>query len=62
MAKIILGMAIRKMDIPISSTIYPYRKMLKKGILSIISIPLVYYGYSVLGLAYRYCHYSDCSG
>jgi hypothetical protein len=41
MAKIILGMAFRKLDIPISSTIYPYQKMLKKGDLSIISISLV---------------------
>lgn len=62
MAKIILGMAFRKMDMPISSTIYPYRKMPKKGILLIISISLVPYGYTVLGLAYRYCHYFDCSG
>jgi len=38
MAKITLGMAFRKMDIPNSSTIYPYRKISKKGILSIISL------------------------
>jgi len=62
MAKIILGSAFGKVDIPISSTIYPYRKMLKKGVLSIISISLAYYGYSVLGLAYRNCYYSNCQG
>ncbi len=62
MAKINLGMAFRKMDIPISSTIYPYRKMPKKAIVSIISITLAHYGYSVLGLAYRYCNHTDRSG
>ncbi len=62
MAKITLGMAFRKMDMPISSTIYPYLKMPQKGILLIISISLVPYGYTVLGLAYCYCRYIDCSG
>jgi len=41
MAKINFESALRKMDIPISSTIYPCRKMLKKGVLSIISISLI---------------------
>jgi hypothetical protein len=40
MAKITLPSAFGKVDMLISSTIYPYRKMLEKGVLSIISISL----------------------
>jgi hypothetical protein len=62
MAKIVLGSAFGKVAMLISSTIYPYQKMPKTAILLIISIPLIYYGYSILGLANRYCYYSDCQG
>jgi len=40
-AKINLGLAFGKVAMLISSTFYPYQKMPQKGILSIISIPLV---------------------